>query len=313
MSQLKFGQLILEKGQLVLPFFLLENIQNLNISPEELGYITLGLARLQASQDKKDLAQDPWLKWCLSRGWAKWETKDEEKTISFSPLWVRLYDYWEKTYESERKEVSSKRNIDFQYGRILKWLDEVRGTLSITLKEKQTLQEFNLKYGWSTDFILIFLQLIFEKGFNTIHMYKPIAKKVYESGVTTVDELIVFMDELDWVHHKVAEVKKSVGQYGGVTNPQREMYLKWNNEFKYNHQIIMRAAMETVRTNNPSFKYIDGILKDWHEKGVKTIEEAEQVLRQRDAKTKNEKKTVNKNSRKKMVDTRDWEKMLGID
>ena len=30
----------------------------------------------------------------------------------------------------------------------------------------------------------------------------------------------------------------------------------------------MRAAEETVRTNNPSFKYIDGILADWHKREV---------------------------------------------
>ncbi len=192
-------------------------------------------------------------------------------------------------------------------------MDQVRGTLSVTFREKQVLQEFNLKYGWSTDFILIFLQLSFERGLNNVQTYSYIAKRVYENGVHTVDELVSFINELDWIQYKVSEVKKCVGQYGAVTRPQREIYLKWHRQWKFSHEVIMRAAEETIRTNNPSFKYIDSILQDWYNQGVKNVAEAETALRQHDAKETGKKKQTPGKKRISRTDNRDWEKILGID
>lgn len=324
MENIEYIQWLTGEGHLAVPLALLQNLQSLNLPPEHLGYLVLALAAGQQQNKSADeLAQDPWIKWSLSAGWAKWMLEGEDKKISFLPLWDRLFYIWEKqtTDAQGRKTVSCRMKGDFDFNKILKWLDQVRGTLSITFREKQTLQEFNLRYGWSTDFILIFLQLVFERGQTTLQTYQPIAKRVYENGIHTVEELISFMNELDWLQYKVLEVKKCVGQYGGVTRPQREMYLKWQNQWHFGHEIIIRAAEETVRTNSPSFKYIDRILENWFNKGVKNMEDALKAIEEHDrpkeqkheqgsgrsTSTRAQKKRLNR------ADDRDWEKMLGID
>lgn len=320
MQEPEYLEWLRTEGQLVVPVALLRNLQGLNLSPENLGYLLLAMMSSKKTLSSAELTKNPWIRWSLAEGWAKWVKEGQEKTISFVPLWNRLYYLWEKQYKADDtpKAVAEKMQGEFNYGKIIKWLDQVRGTLSITLKEKQLLQEFNLKYGWSTDFILIFLQLCFERGQNTLQKYQPIAKKVYENGIYAVDELVSFMNDLDWIQYKVSEVKKCVGQYGGVTRPQREMYLKWHRLWKFSHEVIMRAAEETVRTNNPSFKYIDGVLQDWHQKGVENVQDAEIALQQHDQRKKVEKKQegFKKEANKKRIsrtDSRDWEKMLGIE
>jgi DnaD/phage-associated family protein len=297
---------LMEKGQVALPLTLLDKRQELNLAPEDLGYLLLALAACKENISVEELAKNPWIKWSLAHGWACWEGK----RISFAPLWRNLYLLWEKEEKAKTSHVVCEQ---FEYGKIIKWLDQVRGSLSVTLKEKQILQEFNLKYGWSTDFILIFLQLCFTRGQNIPRKYQPIAKKVYLQGIQTIDELAAFMSNLDWIYYQVSEVKKCVGQYGGVTTPQREMYLKWTNQWKFSHQVIMRAAEETVRTNNPSFRYIDGILKDWYQKQVTNVSEAEKALREHDR--QKPQKVVRTTGRKRIsrVDQRDWEKILGIE
>lgn len=324
MENPEYIQWLMGEGHLAVPNVLLQNMQSLNLSPENLGYLLLALSASQQSKPTEELAQNLWIKWSLSEGWARWLQEGEQKKISFLPLWDRLYYIWEKQIIDAKgdKIVSCQQKGEFDYNKILKWLDQVRGTLSITFREKQVLQEFNLRYGWSTDFILIFLQLVFERGHTTLQTYQPIAKRVYENGIHTVEELISFMNELDWIQYKVLEVKKCVGQYGGVTRPQREMYLKWQNQWKFGHEVIMRAAEETVRTNSPSFKYIDRILEDWSNKGVKNVSDAIKALQEHDRKKEQlptekggswgkaarpQKKRINH------ADNRDWEKMLGID
>lgn len=311
MNELSFSRWLLEGGQVVIPSRILEKTQTLNISAENLGYLVLGLAKSQEQVPVSELLQDKWIKWCLSEGWAAWQGEGEARKITFTPLYKRLYYLWE---EANMKEAAPIKKGEFNYGQILKWLDQVRGTLSVTMREKQVIQELNLRFGWTTEFILIFLQLAFERGHNQVQAYFPLAKKVYENSIDTVEGLVSFMDNLDWIQYKVTEVKKCVGQFGGVTRPQREMYLKWNKAWGLSHEIIMRAAEETVRTNNPSFKYIDSILADWKAKGIIDLNGAEEALAAHDLKNKPLKNGAKNISRRvNQSGDRDLEKILGIE
>lgn len=310
MDQLAFNRWLLEGGQVVVPFQLLEKMQVMNLTPENMSFLVLGLAYCQQNLPVDELSRNRWVKWCLAEGWAVWEGQSPRKKISFRPLWNRLYALWEESARERRPDTEAKPMGEFNYARVLKWLDQERGTLSATLREKQVIQEFNLKYGWSSDFILIFLQLAFERGLNQVQNYQPVARRAYESGIDTVEGLISFMNDLDWIQYKVAELKKCIGQYGGVTKPQREMYLKWHRQWDFGHELIMRAAEETVRTNNPSFKYIDAVLKDWHEKGVQDVRDAEKVIADHDSKESRDGKEAYPNKNKKRIrrlDHRDWE------
>lgn len=315
MSDIRFSQWLLEGGEVVLPARLLEKMQVLNLSPEDLGSLVLGYAQGQNRKDRQELPRDKYVRWCLAEGWALWQGQGEQRKLSFAPLWDKLYLIWQENEQGNEREnaAATLEGKDFNYAKILRWLDQVRGTLSVSIREKQVIQELNLKYGWSTDFILIFLQLAFERGHRELQNYLPVAKKAYESGINTVEGLISFMNDQDWVQFKAAEVKRGVGQYGSVTPAQREMYLKWNREWKYGHELIMRAVEETVRTNSPSFKYVDGILRDWLEKGVRNISEAEEILKERDRKKGPPKKTDSVRKRTGEIGNRDLDKLLGFD
>lgn len=314
MEQAEFQQWLWEDGQIVLPLQMIGVIQNINLSPEDIGYLVMGMTCCRQNADPKELAQDKWIKLCLARGWAKWDGQGGNKRIVFTPLWNSLYQFWQDNCRKDQLSHVKKKG-DFEYGRILKWIDQERGSLSITLREKQAIQEFNLRYGWNTEFIMAFLQLCFERGAKQVHLYQQIAKKVYENGINSVEGLFSFMNDLDWIQYKVGEIKKCIGQYGGVTSPQREMYLKWYNSWKFGHEIILRAAEETVRTNSPSFKYIDAILHDWYTKGVKDVSDAEEILQQRAQKRQTHANTKKASSSRRinLVDKVDIEKLYGLD
>jgi DnaD/phage-associated family protein len=278
MEQESFSQFIFETGTAGVPVYLLEKMQQLNVSPECLGYLILALNKQKTGQSKEALAKDPWIRWALGEGWAIWVPKGTSHQISFSPLWNRLYQIW--IQEQEKRPVMEAGAFD--YSKILKELDRMRGSLTVTLKEKQFIQELNLKYGWTTEFILMFFQLCFSRDMSQLKDYKTIAEKVYQGGLYTVDQLVSFMNEFDWTRKKVEEVKRYLGQFGAVTIPQREMYVKWNQHWGIGHMLILRAAEESVRANNVSFKYLDKVLEDWRQKGVKDLAGAEEAIRRHD-------------------------------
>jgi DnaD/phage-associated family protein len=278
MEQGDFFQFIFETGTVSVPVYLLEKIQQINLSPECLGYLVLALHKQRTSRSGEALAKDPWIRWALGEGWAVWTGKAASREISFAPLWNRLYQLWIR----EQEEKPAIEPGDFDYGKILKELDRMRGSLTVTLREKQFIQELNLKYGWTTEFILMFFQLCFSRGMSQIKDYKTVADKIYQGGLYTVDQLVSFMNEIDWTRKKVEEVKRYLGQFGAVTIPQRDLYVKWNQYWGMSHMLILRAAEASVRANNVSFKYLDKVLEDWHQKGVTDLAEAEKAIQAHD-------------------------------
>ena len=46
---------------------------------------------------------------------------------------------------------------------------------------------------------------------------------------------------------------------------------RWMNQYQMNLEMLLEACRRTrTRTNSPSFSYTEGILSDWHSKGVHT-------------------------------------------
>ena len=47
---------------------------------------------------------------------------------------------------------------------------------------------------------------------------------------------------------------------------------RWQEEWGFSMDIITQACERTIlQTSRPSIKYADGILKSWHEAGVRTV------------------------------------------
>ncbi len=303
MKAAEFGQFIQEKGHVAVSGWLLEKHQALNIGPDELGFLILALFQQQQDQraltgqaqgqgqscpgdqaypEQEEPGTNPWLGRALDKGWAKWRGEGAKRQIVFDPLWQRLYELWEEE-EKEKERQERPQNAgknDFDYCRIVKELDRLRGSLSITAREKQLIQEFNIKYGWSTDFILNFFRLCSQRDLGQMKNYKPLAAQIYRSGIYTLEGLASFMNEVDWIGRKAAEIKKDyLGLYGMVTVMERDFYVKWHVAWGLSHGLILRAARESVGAANATFKYIDSILESWHEQGINSLEACEEAIR----------------------------------
>jgi len=295
MTQADFNAYLQEKGHIAMPCFLLEKYQALDISPEELGYLLLALDQQRRDQaeragsaeegaypDKKNQGDNPWIGWALEKGWAKWEGEGEGRRTGFAPLWRKLYQIWEKERKPDGAEErpGSVSAGEFDYSRIVKELDRLRGSLSVTVREKQLIQEFNLKYGWSTEFMLNFFRLCAQRDLIQMKNYKPLAAQIHRGGIYTLEGLASFMNEVDWIGKQAAEVKKDyLGLYGMVTVMERDYYVKWHITWRYSHALIVRAARESAGAANATFKYIDSIIARWHDLGAEDAEACEEAIR----------------------------------
>ncbi|MCL2120664.1 MAG: DnaD domain protein [Clostridiales bacterium] len=308
----EFGQFLHEKGQISVPCWLLQKHQALDIPPEELGYLLLALYQQQRSREedgaafgeeaypaKRNPGDNPWMGWALEKGWATWKGEGDKRKAVFDPLWHKLYQLWadEQATASREANNSGLAAEGFDYSAIMKELDRLRGSLTVTVREKQLIQEFNIKYGWSTEFILNFFRLCFQRDLIQMKNYKPLAAQIHRSGIYTLEGLTAFMSEVDWIGKQAAEIKRDyLGLYGMVTLMERDYYVKWHITWRFGHALIVRAARESAGAANATFKYIDSIIERWHELGVDSLEASEEAIQNWHEEKKKQAKNRNSNS-----------------
>ncbi|MDP4181000.1 MAG: DnaD domain protein [Bacillota bacterium] len=69
------------------------------------------------------------------------------------------------------------------------------------------------------------------------------------------------------------KIVKKLGLNRNLTEYENEYVEKWVEGYKYDFDIIEIALKKTPKKSNPSFEYLNSIIKDWRENNLKTKEE----------------------------------------
>ena len=124
----------------------------------------------------------------------------------------------------------------------------------------------------SSSVIDYLVQYCIEKNHTSIRYMHKVALSYADDGITSVEEAKARNNMHSTQYYTVA---KSLG----ITNrsliqSEQEFIEKWTKIYKLPLDIITEACKRTiVNTQKPSFDYTDTILKNWHEKNVKTLED----------------------------------------
>lgn len=106
-------------------------------------------------------------------------------------------------------------------------------------------------------------------GFSSI---AKMGKLWSEQGIDTLEGAMEYIEE----HNSVNEVWNKLRSLTDITNrtptsKQRGYLVAWVKEYGYDEQIIYYAYEESVdRTGKMSMPYMDKIIRNWYDKGVKT-------------------------------------------
>ena len=106
-------------------------------------------------------------------------------------------------------------------------------------------------------------------GFSSI---AKIGKLWSEQGIDTLEGAMEYIDE----HNVVDETWDKLRSLTDITNrtptsKQRGYLVAWVKEYGYDENIIYYAYEESIdRTGKMSMPYMDKIIRNWYEKGVKT-------------------------------------------
>ncbi len=107
-----------------------------------------------------------------------------------------------------------------------------------------------------------------------------VAFRLCEQGIDTIEALEEYIKEQEALHSVEGWLRRMLGIGARkLTKREEAAFLRWTQTYAYGEEIIGAAYDVTVNvTGTPSVSYMDKILAAWHEKGVRTVGEAEALL-----------------------------------
>jgi len=146
--------------------------------------------------------------------------------------------------------------------------------------EKRQILDWIHDYNMNPDVIeKAFYFAVEHKGKRNIKYVGGIIRNWYDEGLTNLEAVIEYYKERDEKFYRYQRIMKSIGLSDRpIREDEKRTIDIWFNVYKFDMDIVLKAC-EADKNPRPSVNYINAILKSWHEKEVKTIEDIDLLER----------------------------------
>ena len=164
--------------------------------------------------------------------------------------------------------------------------EELSGLLeqAAELMGKPTLNDFEVKiitglysqYGLSEEYICVLLSDIAKRSTRpTVKKLEMEALRFLSRGIDTTEALCEYFHHRDSIAESERVVRHALALGRQLSPTEKKLAECWVCQYGYSEQMILLAYdFATSSTTNPTLKYLDPILKEWYENGIKTESEA---------------------------------------
>lgn len=126
---------------------------------------------------------------------------------------------------------------------------------------------------------------LFDYCYNRSALHKNYVQVVAEAWgsnkIQTWNDLDLYYQKQEKLNKIKSLISKKLGKRGNLTQYEEAYIENWVLDFSYDMNIIEIALKRTTYKQNPTFEYLNSIISDWHERGLKTPEQVEAFLEQR--------------------------------
>ncbi|MCI8640996.1 MAG: DnaD domain protein [Clostridia bacterium] len=131
---------------------------------------------------------------------------------------------------------------------------------------------------------------LFDYCYNRSALHKNYVQVVAEAWgsnkIQTWNDLDIYYQKQEKLNKIKSLISKKLGKHGSLTQYEEAYIENWVLDFSYDMNVIEIALKRTTYKQNPTFEYINSIISDWHDRGLKTPEQVEAFLAQRKKQTK---------------------------
>ncbi|MGI6777149.1 MAG: DnaD domain protein [Acetivibrionales bacterium] len=147
------------------------------------------------------------------------------------------------------------------------------------------------RYKFEEDVMYALFQHCYDHRGLSRHYITKVAENWYSKKIKNSFDLDKYFIEYEKLRDIKNKICKKLKLSRNLTEYEEEYVENWVLGCNYSFEIIELALKKTTGKTNPSFRYINAIINDWHQNGLKTKQEI--LLYDKNKKLSNAKKPAN--------------------
>ena len=145
------------------------------------------------------------------------------------------------------------------------------------------------KYGFDEEVMVSLFANCYNKSALHRNYILAVANAWKKEGIKTISDLEKYEIRQNKVKMLADSVKKKLRLTRMLTEYEYAYVEKWCVDYNYSIDIVEIALKKTVSKYSINFEYLDKLLSDWHEHGLKTPDKIEQYIETRKVMVKEQK------------------------
>lgn len=155
------------------------------------------------------------------------------------------------------------------------------------------------KYGFDEQVMIALFNYCLKRSALHKNYVQVVADAWSKNKVKTFNDLEIYFQKQEVLQRIEKAIQKKLGMSRPLTEYEKGYIERWVIDYSYPLDVIEIALKRTTSKSSFSFDYLDKIISDWHDRGLKTADDVEKFLiqykNQMKSKKELEKKTMYNN------------------
>ena len=170
---------------------------------------------------------------------------------------------------------------------------------TISSAESESIIHLYEDLDMSSDLIEYLVGTCVDSGNKSLAYINRVALDWHDKGIRTVKEAKTESRKYNKIYSTVINALGIINR--GLAKQEINYIDKWTNQYNFNVKIIEEACNRTIiKTSQPSFKYVDSILKDWYKNDVTSIEDIHRLDKEYGQDSSNKQAALEKRNNKSL-------------
>ena len=177
--------------------------------------------------------------------------------------------------------------------------------------EREILISFYSYDHLSVEYLLLILMYCMEMEKTNFRYIEKLIVNMLEKEIDTYDKAEVYLEKVGKFYKQEEVIRSAFGIYDRIFSQKEKDFIKtWFDDYKFDISVIKLASEATIdRIGKISFAYVNRILEEWYNAGIKTTKEASLEI----ASKKSENYKANNGFQFSSLDMEDIDKLLSTE
>ena len=134
------------------------------------------------------------------------------------------------------------------------------------------------KYSFDEEVMIALFRYCFNRSALHRNYIQAVADAWHKNNIQTYNDLDKYYEKQEKLSTLCKTISKKLGFSRAFTEYEQAYVEKWSVDYGYSLNIIEIALKKTTSKTNPNFDYLDKLISDWHERGLKTVDDVQSFL-----------------------------------